>query len=177
MPALPVLVLPVAGALLVSCAEPGSTTDAGAGGSATVPPVATAPTTTAISAETTEVRPIPPGEQVDPGAISTPFPEQPQDVVAVPDTQVDASALPPGHPTQVWTDTPGTTLGFYGLSSGCHIPESSLVGEDAATVTVQLRKVTTSAGPCTAELGYHPQGVALAIPLGERSVVLTYAGD
>ena len=91
--------------------------------------------------------------------------------VVVDAARVDATGLPPGFPTLVWTQ--GTDrLGVYGRAGGCTEARAEVVAQDATRVEVRVVQERTSPDPCTRELRYPPLEVRLDAPLGERRVVL-----
>jgi hypothetical protein len=145
--------------LALACVACGGHEQIGFGGA---PPPSTPgdPPTTATPA------PLPPGGG-DPLAL-----QPPPGSIPVPAAQVDASALPPGYPTVVWT-TGGADLGVYGQAGGCVQAAAEATEQGPGRVAVRITETTTSTGPCTMEISYPPLAVALDAPLGQRSVVLT----
>jgi hypothetical protein len=150
-----------AGILLVlaaGCAGGGSGASVQPGSGLTVSST-TAPSTTAPSGS---VRPVIPGTPVPAGA--TP----------VPGNQVRASALPSQFPRTVWYDKGGTELGFYGEAGGCFTSSATVVQQTDEQVIVRLvqQQPGTGAHACPMYVRYKPMTVALAKPLGARTVVL-----
>jgi hypothetical protein len=117
--------------------------------------------------------PVPPA--VPTGATAAPDPltaTPPAGGTALPPTQVDASAVPPGQPTLVWTRG-GGTLGLYGRAGGCTTARAEIVDQTAERVGLRIVRSTTGPGPCTRELRYPPLEVTLDAALGSRRVVLS----
>ncbi|MEJ2890705.1 hypothetical protein [Actinomycetospora aeridis] len=98
----------------------------------------------------------------------------PAGATALPTGRVDASALPAGLPTLVWTRG-DTVIGVYGRAGGCTDARLAVVDQDAERVVLRVEQFSTGPGPCTRELVYPPLEATLAAPLGERPVVLTGA--
>jgi hypothetical protein len=140
---------------------------AGCGGTSSPPP-ATGP-----SAPPTIATGAPPGGTSTPPVPVDPLvADPPEGTTALDASRVDASGLPPGFPTLVWTRGP-RTVGVYGRAGGCTEARAALVDQTPEAVTVRVLQTTTSTGPCTRELRYPPLEVTLAADLGQRRVVLT----
>jgi len=135
---------------------------AGGGSSAAVQPgnqLTTVPTTTPAPPVT---GPAFPGAHVPAGA--TP----------VAGKQVIAPSLPSTFPRTVWTAKGGTELGFYGEAGGCFTSNATVVQQTDAQVMVRLvqQEPGTGSRACPMYVRYQPMSVALAKPLGDRTVVL-----
>ncbi|GAA4931672.1 hypothetical protein EV188_1011074 [Actinomycetospora succinea] len=98
----------------------------------------------------------------------------PAGATALPTGRVDASALPAGLPTLVWTRG-DAVVGVYGRAGGCTDARLTVVEQDTERVVLRVEQFSTGPGPCTRELVYPPLEATLAAPLGERPVVLTGA--
>ncbi|MHC1563122.1 hypothetical protein ACR9E3_29530 [Actinomycetospora sp. C-140] len=111
-----------------------------------------------------------------------PAPATPDPLVATPPAgatalaaeRVDATALPVGLPTLVWTRG-DRVVGVYGRAGGCTDARVEVVEQGADRVVLRVVQFSTGPGPCTRELVYPPLEVTLDGPLGERPVVLTGA--
>ena len=137
--------------VLAGCAGGGSTSPGAPGsGLRTVPntPVTTAPVT--------------PGTQVPPGGTE------------VPANQVKMTTYPATFPRTVWTDNGGTELGFYGEQGGCFTSTATVAQQSDTQVVVRLAQQEPGTGShmCPMYVRYKPMTVALAAPLGSRTVVL-----
>jgi len=139
--------------LVAGCAGGGSTASVQPGSGLSV---------SSTTAPSSPVSPVLPGTQVPAGA--TP----------VPDNQVKASALPSQFPRTVWFDKGGTELGFYGLAGGCFTSNATVVQQTDAQVIVRVvqQQPGTGTRACPMYVRYKPMTVALAKPLGARTVVL-----
>lgn len=91
----------------------------------------------------------------------------------MPAGQIDAGALPEGHPRLVWTEDGGRVVGAVGQEGGCTEVHSELREQTPQLVRFAFVEVATSPGPCTMDLRFRPLTVQLDAPLGERTVVLT----
>jgi hypothetical protein len=103
----------------------------------------------------------------------------PPDAVPVPANQVDASTLPSRFSNQVWSEDGGTVLGLVGEQGGCQNTTATLVSQTATDVTIRLAAISTGGSgtrACPMYLTYKPMTVALAAPLGRRTVVLRTGG-
>ncbi|MBB5808635.1 hypothetical protein F4560_008403 [Saccharothrix ecbatanensis] len=150
-----------AGALLVAlvgCSSQGGVSRSDAGGpvlstesaTATLP---SAPTSTEPEFE----NPVPPGGK------------------QVPKDKVDASQLPEGTPSVVWTEADGNVIGAVGVEGGCSKASLMFVKQDAQQVHVELVETTPSGTQaCTMDIRYPPLGLKLDTPLGDRKVVITH---
>lgn len=96
----------------------------------------------------------------------------PAGTTVVPAARVDATAMPPGLPTLVWTRG-DRTVGVFGRGGGCTDARVEVVEQAADRVVLRVVQFTTGPGPCTRELVYPPLEVALDADLGTRPVVLT----
>lgn len=96
----------------------------------------------------------------------------PPGATALPPARVDASALPAGLPTLVWTRGE-RTVGVYGRGGGCTDARLEIVDQGADRVVLRVEQFITGPGPCTRELVYPPLEVTLEAPLAQRPVVLT----
>jgi hypothetical protein len=150
-----------AGALLVAlvgCSSQGGVGRPDAGGpvlstesaTATLP---SAPTSTEPEFDT----PVPPGGK------------------QVPKDKVDASLIPEGAPSVVWTEADDYVLGAIGVEGGCSKASLELVKQDAQQVHVEVVETTPSGTQaCTMDIRYPPLSLKLDTPLGDREVVLTH---
>ncbi|MFI5612142.1 hypothetical protein [Amycolatopsis sp. NPDC051903] len=94
----------------------------------------------------------------------------------VPASQVDATALPSGFPNQVKTDNGGTILNLRAQEGGCGHALGEATEQTAQKVVVDLSETKAQTGQmCTMDLRYPVLSVALAAPLGERTVVLKHS--
>ncbi len=91
---------------------------------------------------------------------------------ALPAVQVDAAALPDGHPRLVWTLDDGHTVGVYGQEGGCSQVRADLLEQTASTIRIDLVETIPTTGPCTMDLRFPPLSVQLDEPLGQRTVLL-----
>lgn len=96
----------------------------------------------------------------------------PAGTTVLPTERIDATAMPAGLPTLVWTRGE-RTLGVYGRGGGCTDARVEVVEQGAERVALRVVQFTTGPGPCTRELVYPPLEVALDADLGTRRVVLT----
>lgn len=142
--------------LVAGCASGGS--NAQPGNQLTTVPT-TAPTTTPVAPAT---GPAIPGVHLPAGA--TP----------VAGKQVVVTSLPSTFPRTVWTENGGAVLGFYGESGGCFTSNATVVQQTDSQVIVRLvqQEPGTGSHMCPMYLRYKPMTVALAKPLGDRTVVL-----
>lgn len=99
-------------------------------------------------------------------------PTPPAGGTAVPARQVDAAALPDGHPRLVWTRDGGRTVGVYGQEGGCSSVRADLLEQSGTAVRIGLVETIPTTGPCTMDLRFPPVSVRLDEPLGERTVLL-----
>ena len=136
---------------------------AGCGSEGSPPPAG--PPTIPTGAPPPSNRPVP--ATPDPLVASPPV-----GATSLPPERVDATALPAGLPTLVWTRG-DRTVGVYGRAGGCTDARLEVVEQGADRVVLRVVQVTTGPGPCTRELVYPPLEAALTDPLGERTVVLT----
>ncbi|MGV9300541.1 MULTISPECIES: hypothetical protein [Amycolatopsis] len=148
----------LAGAALVltmaaACGSPTSMANAPASGTESAP--ASASTSTSVP---------PPGKpQFDP----------PQGAQRVPDNRVDGAALPKTFPKEVYSDNGGTVLVVRAEEGGCGHALGEAVEQSAQKVVVDLSETKAQTGQmCTMDLRHPVISVALAAPLGERTVVL-----
>lgn len=96
----------------------------------------------------------------------------PAGAAAVPAAQVDASGLPGGWPTTVWTTEGGMVVGLFGRAGGCTSVAADLASQDAQRVVIRLVQTVTSEGPCPQLRYFPPLTVRLTDPLGDRRVAL-----
>lgn len=134
---------------------------AGAGETPAPPTAATIPT----GAPPPSNRPVP---AVPDPLVAAP----PTGATALPVERVDASALPPGLPTLVWTRG-DRVVGVYGRAGGCTDARLEVVEQDTERVVLRVVQFSTGPGPCTREVLYPPLEVTLDAPLDRRPVVLT----
>lgn len=88
--------------------------------------------------------------------------------------QVDTSALPEGHPKEVWTQRNGKVVVATGQEGGCSRVHAELVRQGPERVEVRFVDVMPKpSGPCTMDLRYPAVAVELDKTLGDRTVVLT----
>ncbi len=114
------------------------------------------------------------------GASSRPAPTQlppstgvpPGGATQVPAARVDASGLPNGWPTTVWTTDGGRVVGLFGRAGGCTTVSANLASQEARRVVIRLAQTTTGNGPCSQVLSFPPLTVRLDAPLGGRTVAL-----
>ncbi|WP_235079316.1 hypothetical protein [Amycolatopsis orientalis] len=151
----------LAGAALVltmaaGCGGPANMANAPASGSETAPQ----------GGSTTSSSPSvpPPGKpQFDP----------PQGAQRVPDNRVDGAALPKTFPKEVYSDNGGTVLVVRAEEGGCGHALGEAVEQTPQKVVVDLSETKAQTGQmCTMDLRHPVISVALAAPLGERTVVL-----
>ncbi|WP_409181966.1 hypothetical protein F9C11_36890 [Amycolatopsis sp. VS8301801F10] len=150
----------LAGAALVltmaaACGSPTSMANAPASGTESAPPSGSTSTSTSVP---------PPGKpQFDP----------PQGAERVPDNRVDGAALPKTFPKEVYADNGGTVLVVRAEEGGCGHALGEAVEQTAQKVVVDLSETKAQTGQmCTMDLRHPVISVALAAPLGERTVVL-----
>ncbi|MER6761143.1 MULTISPECIES: hypothetical protein [Amycolatopsis] len=154
----------LAGAALVltmaaACGSPTSMANAPASGTESAPPSGSG------SASASASTPVPPPgkPQFDP----------PQGAVRVPDNRVDGAALPKTFPKEVYSDNGGTVLVVRAEEGGCGHALGEAVEQSAQKVVVDLSETKAQTGQmCTMDLRHPVISVALAAPLGERTVVL-----
>ncbi|MEV6909608.1 hypothetical protein [Amycolatopsis sp. NPDC051071] len=133
----------------------------GSGTLSTVPPSPSAPPSPSPA----------PGTQ--PGIPGAPRLEVPEGSTKLPDKQLDAAALPADYPREVYTSNGGTILNIRGQEGGCGHATAEAAQQDGTRVTVNLTELKGQTGQmCTMDIRYPVISVALAAPLGERTVVL-----
>ncbi|WP_326833749.1 hypothetical protein VSH64_02140 [Amycolatopsis rhabdoformis] len=99
--------------------------------------------------------------------------EVPAGSTPVPAGKVDATALPSGFPHEVYTANGGTILNVRAEEGGCGHALGEAIEQTAQRVVVDLSETKAQTGQmCTMDLRYPYLSVALAAPLGERTVVL-----
>ncbi|MET7994110.1 hypothetical protein ABZU76_24770 [Amycolatopsis sp. NPDC005232] len=99
--------------------------------------------------------------------------EVPEGSTPVPADQVDAKALPPGFPHEVYTANGGTIINVRAEEGGCGHALGEAIEQTAQHVVLDLSETKAQTGQmCTMDLRYPYISVALAAPLGERTVVL-----
>ncbi len=137
--------------------------DAGApSGSVSTPPLTTGPSGPATSEPANPSNP--PGR---------PRLTVPADSTPVPAARIDGAALPEGYPREVWTANGGTILNIRAQEGGCGHALGEAAEQTAQRVVVNLSETKAQTGQmCTMDLRYPVISVALAAPLGERTVVL-----
>jgi hypothetical protein len=99
-------------------------------------------------------------------------PTPPPGGAMIPATQVDATALPDGHPRLLWTREDGRVVGVYGQEGGCGQVRAELLAQTATQVRIELVETIPTTGPCTMDLRFPPLSVQLDEPLGQRTVLL-----
>lgn len=117
--------------------------------------------------------PAPPPDSSE--AASRPMPGDPSPPaggVTLSAVQVDAAALPDGHPRLVWTRDDGRTVGVYGQEGGCGQVRADLLEQTESVVRIDLIETIPTAGPCTMDLRFPPLSVQLDEPLEQRTVLL-----
>ncbi|MBB4684828.1 hypothetical protein [Amycolatopsis jiangsuensis] len=108
----------------------------------------------------------------------TPGPGKPQFQVPpgsdpVPAGKLDAAALPKQFPREVYTANGGTILVVRAEEGGCQHALGEAVEQTPQHVVVNLSETKAETGKmCTMDLRHPVISVALAAPLGERTVVL-----
>lgn len=100
-------------------------------------------------------------------------PVAPGEPVPVGPTRIDASAVPGGYTGRMTLDLTGTRLTINATEGNCSTTSAELLGQDARSVSVRLVVSRTSDGICSAIARLVPLTVALAEPLGTRTVVLS----
>ncbi|MCU1683110.1 MAG: hypothetical protein JWQ81_3849 [Amycolatopsis sp.] len=91
----------------------------------------------------------------------------------VPAGQVDASALPPGYPSQVFTGNGGTVLSVVAEQGGCEHVTAAPPEQNAQHVVVNLVKTIAHTGQmCPDYIRNVTISVTLSAPLAARTVVL-----
>ncbi|MBB5156288.1 hypothetical protein BJ970_003822 [Saccharopolyspora phatthalungensis] len=107
---------------------------------------------------------------VPPGPVQ---PKSEQERVPVTEASVDASMLPKGYPTKVWTQDDGAVVVATGQEGGCSKVHAELGEQTADHVKVVFVEETPEPpGICTMDLRYPPVAVRLDAPLEARKVVL-----
>jgi hypothetical protein len=99
-------------------------------------------------------------------------PAPPPGGAVIPAAQVDATALPDGHPRLVWTREDGRMVGVYGQEGGCSQVRAELLAQTATQIRIELVETIPTTGPCTMDLRFPPLSVQLDEPLGQRTVQL-----
>jgi hypothetical protein len=136
--------------LVVSACGSAQHAGTGAGGGSTLP-TATSPSE------------VPPG--IAPG-------EVPPD--GKPVTKLDANALSPDYPRNVWTQGDGRTVGVTAQEGGCGKASASVLEQSASVVKIELvETLPLTKEMCTMDIRFPPLTVQLSEPLGERTVALT----
>ncbi len=147
-----------AGALLLVCVACGQDEQIGFGGAQ--------PTTTAPEVG------VPTEQPAEPPAVDPMNPAPPAGGIEVAEAKVDATALPEGYPSVVWTEADGAVVGAYGQAGGCTEATGSVTEQSAAQVVFLVTETTSDAQMCTMDIRYPPLTVKLDAPLGDRTVVL-----
>jgi len=161
-------------ALALSVGACGSSTRAGG-------PAAGPSTTVTLPVEPTSSAPADPG--VTPSApvtLGPSGPVVPPGVEVVPAGQVDSSALPEYvQPRDVYSFDGGRSLQVFGMAADpCAGIAADLVDQSAEAVKIVLRPMMAPQGGtdvCTQVITAKPATVALAEPLGQRTVYLSEA--
>ena len=97
----------------------------------------------------------------------------PEGSTPVPVAKIDVSALPPDFPREVWTANGGTILDIRAQEGGCGHALGEAAEQTAQHVVVNLSETKAQTGQmCTMDIRYPVISVALAAPLGDRTVVL-----
>lgn len=92
----------------------------------------------------------------------------------VPKQAVEASALPQGYPTEVWTQNGGRVVVATGQEGGCSNVHAEVAEQNGKKVKIVFVEETPKpSGVCTMDLRYPPVTAKLEKPLGDRTVVLT----
>ena len=87
--------------------------------------------------------------------------------------KVDATALPKDFPHQVYTANGGTIITLRAEEGGCQHALGQAIEQTAQRVVLDLSETKAQTGQmCTMDLRYPYISVALAAPLGDRTVVL-----
>jgi hypothetical protein len=108
-----------------------------------------------------------------PGAPGKPRLELPPGSTPVPAAKVDAAALPRDFPRQVYTANGGTIINLRAEEGGCQHALGEATEQTAQHVVLDLSETKAQTGQmCTMDLRYPYISVALAAPLGDRTVVL-----
>jgi hypothetical protein len=137
----------------------------GSGTLSTVPPTPSSQPQSSVPA------PPPVGETANPPG--KPRQEVPEGSTKVPDKQLDAAALPADYPREVYTSNGGTILNIRGQEGGCGHATAEAAQQDGNRVVVNLTELKGQTGQmCTMDIRHPVISVALAGPLGERTVVL-----
>jgi hypothetical protein len=157
------------GALLLvvtACAGPDmSTAQPAAGGDSAAP---TGSVSTSPSPSPSPNEPVPP-----PNPPGKPRLTVPEGSTPVPPGKIDATALPSGFPREVWTSNGGTVLDIRAQEGGCGHALGEAAEQTADRVVVDLSETKAQTGQmCTMDIRYPVISVALAAPLGQRTVVL-----
>ncbi|MFD1146256.1 hypothetical protein [Saccharothrix hoggarensis] len=147
-----------AGVLLVVLAACATSTPVGPGDSG--PTLTTSAEPTSPSPEPEFESPVPPGGK------------------EVPKGRLDATNVPEGTPTTVWTEGDGATLGVIAQEGGCGKASVEIAEQNAQVVKVVLVETTPADEQvCTMDIRYPPLTAKLDAPLGDRQVVLTTRQD
>ncbi len=102
----------------------------------------------------------------------------PPDGEEVPESRIDAAAIPEGQPTTTWTEGDGSVLGVIGQEAGCGKASVEIAEQNAQVVKVVLVETTPLDQPvCTMDIRYPPLTAKLDAPLGDRTVVLSTRQD
>lgn len=97
----------------------------------------------------------------------------PEGSTPVPEKQIDAAALPADYPRVVYTGNGGTILSIKAVEGGCGHAIGEAAVQDGKQVVVNLTEKKGQTGQmCTMDIRYPVVSVALASPLGGRTVVL-----
>ncbi|MPZ64960.1 MAG: hypothetical protein GEU83_05425 [Pseudonocardiaceae bacterium] len=117
--------------------------------------------------------PAPPPDSAEAAPQPIPgHPTPPAGGVVLPAVQVDAAALPDGHPRLVWTGDEGRTVGVYGQEGGCGRVRADLLKQTDSVIRIGLVETIPTTGPCTMDLRFPPLSVQLDDPLEQRTVLL-----
>lgn len=93
---------------------------------------------------------------------------------AVPASQINASGMPGGGPSGVWTQNGGLTVALGAEQAGCDQPSATVTSQTATQVVLRLTTVS-QAKPgtmCPMIVRQVVVEVQLAAPLGNRTLVL-----
>ncbi|MGH3432419.1 MAG: hypothetical protein ACRDQB_06240 [Thermocrispum sp.] len=117
-----------------------------------------------------------PGERPDAGIPETDEPnvgKPPAGAKPLPSKQIDADALPQGHPKKV--QVKGSTLAITAQESGCEKATAELGKQgDSQVVVTLLVTQPKEAEMCTMDIRFPSLSVQLDEPIGERTVVLKH---
>lgn len=131
--------------------------------------VSTSPTTTAPTGPTS----APPQDTPTGNPPGKPRLTVPEGSTPVAANKIDVSGLPESYPREVWTANGGTILNIRAQEGGCGHALGEAAEQTAQRVVVNLSETKAQTGQmCTMDIRFPVISVALAAPLGERTVVL-----